>query len=78
MDMMFVFIWIIVAFIIASYGGQRKIGFIVALLVSLILSPLIGFMCVVLSERKNKGDGHNNSSNQNTDNGFDIEQFRRN
>jgi len=78
MDMMLVFIWIILAFIIASYGGQRKIGFTVALLVSLILSPLIGFMCVILSERKNKDNRHNDSSNQNTDNGFDIEQFRRN
>jgi len=75
---MLVFIWIIIAFIIASYGGQRKIGFIVALLVSLILSPLIGFMCVVLSERKNKDDGNNNPPNQNTNNEFDIEQFRKN
>jgi len=78
MDMMLIFIGIIFAFIIASYGGQRKIGFTVALLVSLSLSPLIGFMCVVLSERKNKDDDQNNSSNQNTNNGFDIEQFRRN
>lgn len=75
---MWIVVWIIVSFIIASYGGQRKIGFVVALLVSLILSPLIGFMCVALSERKNNDGGQNNSSNQNTDKGFDIEQFRRN
>lgn len=69
--------WIIVSIIIASYGEKRKIGFMLALLVSLVFSPLIGIICVALSERKSNDNGRNNSSEK-TNKGFDIEQFRKN
>lgn len=73
-----ILLWIVISVIIASYGEKRKIGFTLALLVSLIFSPLIGFICVALSERKSNGNGQNSSSNEKTDKGFDIEQFRKN
>ena len=56
---------------------KKKIGFMLALLVSLIFSPLIGIICVALSERKSNDNGRNNSSEK-TNKGFDIEQFRKN
>jgi len=59
---------VIASIIIASYGGKRKIGFGVALAVSLLLSPLIGFICVALSQRIDT-----TPKNQS---GFDIEKFR--
>jgi amino acid transporter len=73
---MYILIWIILAFIIAYYGGQRKIGFPTALLVSLILSPFIGLICVALSEAKSNDGGQNNTSDHSKNEGFDIEQFR--
>jgi tetrahydromethanopterin S-methyltransferase subunit G len=48
---MLVFLWIIFAFLIANMARSRRIGFISGLLVSLILSPLIGFIIVAFSEK---------------------------
>lgn len=66
-------IWIVVSFIIASYGGNRRIGFFVSLLVCLLLSPLIGFICVALSERTNRNNRPPDNSS-----GFDINRYRAN
>lgn len=44
--------WILLSFLVAFFGSSRKIGFGVALLVSLLLSPLIGFICLILSKDK--------------------------
>ena len=67
---------IVLSFVLAWYGSQRKIGFTPALLISLILTPLVGFFFVTLSERKDKNDDTEGLSKKPTE--FDIEQFRRN
>jgi len=52
MDFIVYFIvWIIFALIVASVGEKRKIGFAMALLLSLLLSPLIGFIIVLSSDK---------------------------
>lgn len=45
------FVWIIFALIVASMGEKRKIGFAMALLLSILLSPLIGFIIVLSSDK---------------------------
>lgn len=42
--------WIILSIVVGSVGSSRRIGFFVAFLVSLFLSPLIGFIVVALSK----------------------------
>lgn len=50
---MFIFLtWFILSLIVASAGDSRVIGFWAALFLSLFLSPLVGFIVVLLSERK--------------------------
>lgn len=49
--MMYFIIWIVLSFVAGSLGSGRKIGFFGALMCSLILSPLVGFIVVGLSER---------------------------
>ncbi len=44
--------WVIAAFIVASFGSDREIGFGSALALSLILSPLIGAIFVATSKAK--------------------------
>lgn len=68
-------IWLIASFVIASYGANRKIGFGLALIACLFLSPLIGAICVALSERNNN-DKSNKPPGETT--GFDIERYRTN
>ena len=46
-----VVVWIVLSIIIASAGRNRKIGYGNALLICLILSPLIGAVVVLLSEK---------------------------
>jgi hypothetical protein len=48
-------IWIILCFILANAGGKRKIGAVPAFFISLLLSPLIGLIVVVLSEKREPG-----------------------
>lgn len=77
---MWILIYIIVCFILAAYGEKRKIGFWGTLIVSALLSPIIGFMCVALSERK-QNDNNNDrdfNSGSHKDAGFDIERYRSN
>lgn len=49
--------WLVLSFVAAAFGADRKIGFWGALLLSLFLSPLIGFIGVALSERANATSG---------------------
>ena len=52
MDFIVYFIlWIIFALIVASVGEKRKIGFEMALLLSILLSPVIGFIIVLASDQ---------------------------
>ncbi|MDP2890511.1 MAG: hypothetical protein Q8P34_16285 [Bacteroidota bacterium] len=44
--------WILLSLIIASYGRKRKIGFGVALLACLLLSPVIGGIIIALSDNE--------------------------
>lgn len=66
-----ILVWIVASFLIASYGDKRKIGFFTALLICLLLSPLIGFLCVLLSDKKDPPKPP-------TTTGFDIERYRAN
>ena len=45
-------IWILFSFLVASMGNDRKIGFNQALILSVLLSPLIGAIIVLLSKKK--------------------------
>lgn len=45
-------LWVVLCFVIASFGSDRKIGWAGAFFVSLILSPLIGLIVVAISSKK--------------------------
>jgi hypothetical protein len=47
---MIIILWIIFTIILAWYGGYRKIGFWGAFFLSLLLSPVIGLIAVMLSK----------------------------
>jgi hypothetical protein len=47
-------IWIFLALLVASFGSDRKIGFLVSLLISIFLSPIIGLIFVLFSDKKSK------------------------
>lgn len=49
---MVVILWIVFALLVAFMGDGRRIGFFWALVAALFLSPLVGFVIVVLSPRK--------------------------
>lgn len=52
---MVVFIfWIIFSFVVATIGSSRQVGFGLALLASLFLSPLIGLIIVLVSQSKDE------------------------
>ncbi len=44
--------WIILSFFVAIIGKDRKIGFLGTLFLSLILSPIVGAIFALASERK--------------------------
>jgi hypothetical protein len=44
------FLWLVFSVVVGAVGTTRKIGGIAAFLVSIFLSPLIGFIVVALSE----------------------------
>jgi len=48
---MWFIIWIVLAIVCAALGSERRIGFIGAFFASIFLSPLIGFIIVLASER---------------------------
>lgn len=47
-----VFAWIILSFIVAIIGNDRKIGYWGTLLLSLIFSPIVGALFAISSPRK--------------------------
>lgn len=49
---MWVFIWIILAVVCAMIGNDRKIGGAAGFFIALLLSPIVGFIVVLLSEPK--------------------------
>jgi hypothetical protein len=61
-------IFVVAAYGVALYGEKKKIGFFTAFLVSLLLSPLAGAVCVYFSADKN---------NQDPKDEFDIEEYRK-
>ncbi|MCA0428357.1 MAG: SHOCT domain-containing protein [Bacteroidetes bacterium] len=46
--------WFILSCIVCWYGIDRKIGASASFFISLLFSPIIGFICVALSERVSK------------------------
>lgn len=50
--MAIVLFWIILSFVVGALGSERSTGFFGALILSLLLSPLIGFLIVIASARK--------------------------
>ena len=53
MEVVVIFSWIIVSFIIGYLGDGKEIGFCKSLFISLILSPLIGAIFVATSPKGN-------------------------
>lgn len=51
-----IFVWAVLSVIVAFAARPKRIGFWGALLVSVLLSPIIGFIFVSLSQRKDKED----------------------
>lgn len=51
---MIAFFWIILAILVGTLGNKRKIGFGWAVFWSLLLSPVIGFIIVLLSDENKK------------------------
>lgn len=50
--------WLILSFAVASLGSSRKIGYWGLLLLSLLLSPLIGLIIGLVSEKLKTGDDY--------------------
>lgn len=48
---MFFIIWIVLCFVVSLAGSNREIGGITSFFASLLLSPLIGFILVLLSDK---------------------------
>ncbi|MGN7787404.1 hypothetical protein ACTJIJ_22920 [Niabella sp. 22666] len=46
----YILAWIGLSILVGFVGSSRKIGFAIALIISLIFSPLIGIICVLLSK----------------------------
>lgn len=43
------FLWIVFTIIVTAFGSKRELGGVASFFISLILSPLIGLICVLLS-----------------------------
>lgn len=52
MALVFFIFWVALAFVVASTGENRKIGYGATLALSLIFSPLIGLLVVLVSDKK--------------------------
>jgi hypothetical protein len=50
----FVIVWILLAFVIAGWNRGRGNSFLVGLFVSLIFSPIVGFLLVGLTKKNDK------------------------
>ena len=53
----YVAIWLIMAFIVASIGSDRELGYWGTFAISLILSPIVAIIAVLISKRTNGGIG---------------------
>lgn len=51
---MIIFLWLILSVLVGILGGKRKIGFALALICSLLLSPLIGLIITLISDEVKK------------------------
>jgi hypothetical protein len=45
-------IWFVIGFFVALLGWNRKLGFWVYFLISLLLTPIVGFLVVIMSDKK--------------------------
>lgn len=52
MDIIFWFFWVIGAFIVSLFGTDKKLGYWGIFVISIILSPIIGILAIILSPRK--------------------------
>lgn len=50
--LLFFFIAMPLSIIAGIFGSKRHIGFFIAFALSIFFTPIIGFICVALSERK--------------------------
>ena len=66
---------VLISLIIGYYGAQRKIGFLLSFLISLLGTPLIAIICVLLSEKRSDNDRFGDGQKQ--EKHFDIEQYRK-
>jgi len=57
---------IVIALMIARYGAQRKIGWLITFLVSFFGTPLLGIICVMLSDKISPETKE-----------FDLDRFRK-
>ena len=64
-------IYIALVLVVAHYGSKRQIGYRSSFFISLIFTPLVGIIAVLLSEKKNLSKGRKRKK-------FDIEDFRKN
>jgi len=46
-----VLLWFVLSILVASIGSNRKIGFVRAFLICVLLSPLIGLIFILISEK---------------------------
>ena len=46
------FLWIPLAIIISMAGKKRKIGFWISLVLCILFTPVVGFIAVILSDKK--------------------------
>lgn len=51
---MIVILWIVFSFFVSAFAEGRKITAVGALILSLVLSPLVGLIFTLLSDKKNK------------------------
>jgi hypothetical protein len=50
--LIYLILWVLFSLIVGSLGRNKKVGFGPALIISLLLSPLIGLIVVILSGKK--------------------------
>lgn len=62
-----IFAWVVLSVIAAFAGRQKRIGFMGALITSLLLTPITGFILVSLSKAKSpEGERESQIDNKNT------------
>ncbi len=52
MEFLYVVLWIILSFVVAVIAGNRKLGFITGLVLSIILSPVIGLIIALVTDKR--------------------------